>query len=171
MKSFFIPVGDGYKYITSKYQELPLYYGNVVQDTDCRGIFAEVVLQSGDGHYVEIGSLYGGSAIVAALVKEHFGLDGMVYCVDPTPRHITENAKQYGVDDRIIVVNEVSSPWLLGDTGFSMGYIDGDHRPPHPTEDWNILKEVVTRYILFDDYDRSEVGVTQGIRHALIEMN
>ena len=39
--------------------------------------------QAGDGDHVDIGSLYGASAIGVALMKKELGLKGDVYCIDP----------------------------------------------------------------------------------------
>jgi len=42
-----------------------------------------MVYLAGDGDHVDIGSLYGASAIMAAKIKERFNLKGIVYAIDP----------------------------------------------------------------------------------------
>lgn len=42
-----------------------------------------LVAYAGDGDHLEIGVLHGGTAIMAALVKEKLGLQGHVYALDP----------------------------------------------------------------------------------------
>jgi hypothetical protein len=180
MKKFFFPLRHGYYFGKRINKELRKVLGKqLVQDSHATGLLCETVYKSGDGDYIEIGSLHGGSAITAALVKKEFYLEGNIYCVEPNPRNILENAKLFGVEDRIKIIkmnsNELdglitttdSEYVSLGTGKFTCGFIDGDHRPPYPANDWHKIRSSVSKYVLFDDYDKSELGVIQGVVQAM----
>jgi hypothetical protein len=132
-------------------------------------LFSQAVYNSGDGDYIEIGSLHGGSAITAALVKKEFNLKGGIFCIEPKPRNLIENAKLFGVEDRIQLIKGYFHEISLENMEFTCGFIDGDHRPHHPWQDWERLKEKVSKYIMFDDFDKSEIGVQEGVRVAMCD--
>ena len=46
-------------------------------------ILLECVERAGDGNYIEIGTLFGGSAISVALLKKWLSQEGLIFCVDP----------------------------------------------------------------------------------------
>ena len=131
-------------------------------------MLCQAVVNSGHGDYVEIGSLHGGSAITAALTKKEFKLDGDIFCVEPNPRGIIQNAKLFGVDEKIFILQRPSDKviWSQFDK-FNCGFIDGDHRTPYPTRDWRSLEDKVTKHIIFDDYDKSEPGVEEAVIDAM----
>ena len=165
---FFFPLRDAYYYGRRLNHELRERLGKqLVQDSRTTALLAQAVYYSGDGDYVEIGSLHGGSAITAALVKKKFNLDGTIFCIEPNPRNIVENATLFGVANRIFVVKTTSDEMIWDKFKFTCGFIDGDHRDPHPLEDWRMLERRVSRYILFDDYDKSEEGVVDAVRIAM----
>lgn len=127
-------------------------------------------LAAGDGDHLEIGTLYGGSAILVALAKLKAGLKGNVYCVDPlngyyghkdpsevevSPEQVRLNAKMCGVNERINLVQTYSQPWpkLFDDYTFVSAYIDGDHHNGTPLKDWMSVKDIVSGYVVFDNYE------------------
>jgi predicted O-methyltransferase YrrM len=168
MNKFFFPLRDGYYYGRYLNKELRQVLGNkLVQDSEATGLLSQAVEYAGDGDYIEIGSLHGGSAITVALVKKQFNLEGDIFCIEPNPRSILENAKLCGVEDRIKIIKSYSYEINLGDSKFTCGLIDGDHRPQHPITDWDLLSKKVSKYIIFDDFDRSERGVELGVRYVL----
>lgn len=170
MNKFFFPLGDGYYYGRRLNKELRDVLGNkLVQSPHATGLLCQAIVNSGDGDYVEIGSLYGGSAITVALTKKEFNLKGFVWCIEPNPRDIYNNAKLFGVQDKIIVYQTPSEEMVWGDYTFSCGFIDGDHREPNPELDWRMLEYRVNRYIIFDDYDKSEKGVEFAVRDVLLD--
>jgi len=59
-----------------------------------------------------------------------------------------------------LFINKTFGDW-------SCGFIDGDHRDPHPLQDFNTIKDYVTKYLIFDDYDKSEIGVERAVRNAM----
>ena len=166
-KSFF-PLRDAYYYGRRLNHELRARLGKqLIQDSETTALLSQAVYYSGDGDYVEIGSLHGGSAITAALVKKEFNLKGSIFCIEPNPRNIVENAVLFGVADRIFVVQITSDEMIWDKCKFTCGFIDGDHRDPHPLLDWYMLMNRVSKYILFDDYDKSEPGVEDAVRLAM----
>ena len=88
-----------------------------------------MVAAAGDGDHIDIGTLYGASAIGAALIKKELGLEGQVYCIDPydaekrdlqvmgspdnpisaTAEELMANAEFFGVELKLIQQN--SHPW------------------------------------------------------------
>ncbi len=170
-KSFF-PLRNAYYYGRRLNHELRDRLGKqLIQDSETTALMAQTVYNSGDGDYIEIGSLHGGSAITAALVKKEFYLEGSIFCVEPKPRNLLDNAKLFGVEDRIQLIKSYSYQVNLSNLKFTCGFIDGDHRSPHPWDDWIYLKGVVSRYIMFDDYDKSEVGVQEAVRLAMCDFD
>jgi len=121
------------------------------------------------GDYVEIGTWFGASALVTALVKKRAEVYGSITCIDlfagPNPKYyqayrldhpsaaaVLDNAEKLGVELEVLV--RPSDPWPkeLAGRAFTVGYIDGDHRHPHPTQDATNLSNRVTKYLVFDDF-------------------
>ena len=169
MNKFFFPLKEGYYYGRHLNKELKSILGNkLVQDSHATGLLSQAVANAGHGDYIEIGSLHGGSAITAALVKKVFNLTGFVFCIDPAPKGILENAKLFGVEEDIRVFRGTSEEYFEKvSSPFKCAFIDGDHRDPYPLEDFMKLSKVVVRYIIFDDYDKSEPGVETAVRYAM----
>jgi len=134
------------------------------------GVLSEAVFRAGDGDHVEIGTLYGASAIQVALVKKHFNLGGDVYCIDPFDGYygpgrmdgsgvpvvaetFLKNCTTFGVLDRVVPVAKKSIPWPLGDKKFVSAYVDGDHDGKAPWKDIEICRYAGARYIVVDNYD------------------
>lgn len=137
---------------------------------------ASMVAAAPDGDHVEIGALFGASAIAAALMKKELGHKGKVYCIDPydaeerakyvsgntpeveatlsgTPELLMENAKKFGVE--LELVQAYSDPWPeeLKDNTFVTAYVDGDHLGEIPWKDFENLRGRVTDYIAFDNFE------------------
>jgi len=136
---------------------------------DPAALFLVGTLAQIPGDYVEIGTWFGASALVTALVKKRAGVYGSVTCVDPfggldtryyqahrfaTPSKeaVLESADKLEVELEIIA--KPSSPWPeeLDGRAWTVGYIDGDHRFPHPEKDADTLSNRVTKVLMFDDF-------------------
>jgi predicted O-methyltransferase YrrM len=168
MNKFFFPLNDGYYYGRRLHGELKDKLGNkLVQNSHATGLLCQAIRNAGHGDYVEIGSLHGGSAITAALTKKEFKLNGYIRCIEPDPRDIYDNASLWGVENKILVYQTPSEEMVWGNYRFSCSFIDGDHRPPNPLLDWYMLRNKTTKYIIFDDYDKSEPGVVQAVTEAM----
>lgn len=141
-------------------------------------ICAVVSLCTGD--HLEIGSLFGGTAIAALLMKRA----GKVVCIDPldgyyghakdpttgmTPsiQILKENLVTFGMEDRAVIVPELSHPWpLAADAQFDTALIDGDHSFEGAAMDWENCRKHVQRYVIFDNVDKKHPGVVQVFRQA-----
>jgi len=129
----------------------------------------EYVWNAGGGNHLEIGTLFGGSAIAVAILKKEYELSGIVMCIDPLNGYYGENRKdisgvdvsvetlfynirKFSVGSRISVIQSSSLSVSLMDIKFSTAYIDGEHKSGVPFMDWNRTKNLVTKYVVFDNY-------------------
>lgn len=116
--------------------------------------------------YLEIGTLWGGTAILAALAgaRRVITLDAMaggywehgdpVACRTPTPGLLLDNLARCQVAHRVSVVKANSHPWPLPlDLRPDVFLIDGDHRCEGCLHDWAIANQVAAKFLLFHDYD------------------
>ena len=153
-------------------------------------LLLEYVLRAGGGNYLEIGTLFGGSAIAVALLKRDFYQNGMVFCVDPldgyyrkispredkvdeqsgisvTPQTFFKNVEDFKVQNRIFLMKEYSTE-IVGFCGieFSVTYIDGHHWEDVPYSDWELVKDVTTKYVIFDNYDEKHPDLVSAVELA-----
>ena len=146
-----------------------------------------MVAQAGDGDHVDIGSLFGASAITAALVKKRLNKAGTVYCVDPfeerknvawrseipeeiksgNPEALMENAAKMGVELKLVQKRSYPWPEELNTKLFSTAYIDGDHYKEAPYRDFLSLSIRVKHYIGFDNYEEGFPDVQNAFHRAL----
>jgi len=151
---------------------------------------AAMVEAAPDGNHVDIGSLYGASAITAALMKKELGHTGKVYCIDPydddvrtntvyrttlitedqicaSPEELLENAEHFGVE--LEFIQKSSHPWPeeLKDVVFATAYIDGDHLGDGPWNDFENLRGRVTDYIGTDNYEEEYPDVVDAMWKAM----
>ncbi len=159
--------------------------GNVVRKQVINNVevVMEYVLRAGGGNHLEIGTLFGGSAIPVALAKKKYDQSGMVVCVDPlngyyqdkwpranmvdkvsktpvTPTILFQNIDTFGVGDRVMVLRSKSEAIAnLVDMQFTTAYIDGDHWEGAPLNDWNLVKDITSRYVIFDNLDEFHIDV------------
>lgn len=133
----------------------------------CR-LLAEVIARVPGGIHVEIGSHWGGTAILAAMLQNS---SGMVYAIDPigkngfyggmdpfthlvpSPESMQENFITFDVSKKIKHIDEFSHPWPVNiqmDTAF----IDGDHSFPVVLHDWMNIRERCSEYVVFDNVER-----------------
>ena len=147
---------------------------------------AAMVEAAPDGDHVDIGSLFGASAITAALMKKELGHKGKVYCIDPyekrtvkrgenitpellegNPEALMENAEKFEV--KLTLIQERSDPWpekLKGAT-FVTAYIDGDHMGDAPWIDFENLRGRTTGYIGCDNYEEEYADVVEALWKAM----
>ena len=151
--------------------------GNKLRDQryDNVELLLKYVYKAGGGNHLEIGTLFGGSAIPVALLKKEFDQDGLVYCVDPldgyyrqyAPRDdcmdgcgvpvtletLVENLKRFDVADRVRILQIKSEHIAFYGIRFCTAYIDGDHKGLAPGIDWRIVQGITDQFVLFDNYD------------------
>lgn len=141
----------------------------------------EKLLKDLSGAHVEIGTLWGGTAILAALAKA-----GDVYTVDfmhggywndgdpdagykvPTEAAIRDNLKKFGVEDRVMVIKAASDPLPIPEgVKPETALIDGGHAYEPCLKDWNNLKEITKKYIMLHDYGAPTCpGVTRVVNEV-----
>lgn len=127
----------------------------------------------GKSSYVEIGTLWGGSAIEAATAEPKL----QVYAIDPfngyyggadkwvcgrreiTPRieDVIANLVDAGVNDRVTLVRSKSDPFPLPNMMFDCGFIDGDHAFETVLQDWRNLS-ARCKTVAFHDVDDPDVA-------------
>lgn len=133
------------------------------------------------GIHIEVGCLWGGTAILAALAKNKAYMPGHVFSIDimrggywnsedpavrmkPTPQAVYENLINFGVADTVSVLRTSSHPWPLADhLNPVTALIDGDHSYEGCLRDWESLRERVKKKIIFHDYDARYPGVSKVI--------
>ena len=149
-------------------------------------LLAQVVHAAGDGDHLDIGTLSGGSAIFAALVKKFMGLRGMVYTIDPldmvfflqnrlyftggdwqgkpvpTAEQVLENFKMFDVEDRIVFEQVGTIDWPFPEDWRPVSaLIDGAHSFDDVLLDWTKCSALCD-FIVFHDYSEySWEGVKQ----------
>lgn len=141
------------------------------------------------GDHVEVGCLWGATAIIVAVAKKEAGYPGMVYTIDPmrggwwdtmdpavdlrpTAGLVMKNFNQYDVADRIRIIRTLSYPWPLPGIHPVTALIDGDHSYQAALSDWNNLSPITEKYILMHDYAASHPGVVRAIdEHAKKDKN
>jgi hypothetical protein len=180
------PLKEPYEFGKEKIVEIASKIeGRSIIDPHNAGILAQAVANAKHGDHIEIGTLFGASAILVACTKKEFGSGGTVYTIDPleygkltftdkltglmaTTDIVMENASKLDVEDKIEIITEKSYPFPLPeDKTFASGYIDGDHWNGMPMKDWLNLKKRVTYTIIFDDYCTGKTEVIDTVNFAM----
>lgn len=149
------------------------------------GLIAQMIYNAGHGNHLEIGTLWGASAIVAGLTKRKFNIRGKVYCVDPldgyygknqqdknaggiipTVERLKENLVVVNVEVVIVAKRSFPFPDELNNKKFVSAFIDGDHWGRGPINDWNNASARTTKYIALDNYDKKHPAVVETARKA-----
>jgi len=172
-KDCLFPLDDAYQYGIEATKEIDkTIFGGVGSPPDDGAIFAQAVKNAGDGDYLELGTLFGGSAILAALTKKKYGIKGGVYAVDDlvmlqeerNEDTILRNARLMGVKIDLKVAKTVPFPYP--DRKFNCVLIDAAHDMCSCLVDWINVKAVATKYVLFHDYIPSYPGVMSVVKMA-----
>ena len=141
--------------------------GHICMTPEEASVLAEVV--SVDGDHLEIGTMWGGSAFLAALAKMQQGAKGKVVVIDPfcdsdgahgqpSADIFWSNAEKLGVTEYLELVEEYSHPWPLKDRHFATALIDGNHNAPWPQRDWDNVSKCAD-VVLIHDYCHRESAV------------
>lgn len=122
--------------------------GRFAMTEESANILQKYVVASKKKNHLEIGSLYGASAIFVGLIYEQFNTEGCVYCVDPMigyygnkfdvggsgkrindlERIFYSNVKKFNLEQRIILLKQKSSDFPFSvNFRFSTALVDGDH--------------------------------------------
>ena len=120
--------------------------------------FASIALQRGP--VVEIGRLFGGTAVIMGLAARAVGSRFKVFSFDPYPHPFNDRLLEiYGVADEVVLVDTASESGAMFWAGAQMPpvellHVDGDHRYEAVVKDiqlWRPLLATGAR-IMFDDY-------------------
>ena len=137
--------------------------------------------------YVEIGTMYGASAVVAGR-----SVAGEVHCIDPfgnkqpggmvaTPEIVRHNWRWAGLyPARLHIHQQEHPPWpeAIKDRRFDMGLIDGGHGEEQAWKDWEGMSPRINLFILihdvvkdkkFDSRYTAEIGPTN-LYYAVAEL-
>lgn len=156
--------------------------GRIACDATACGIIAQAIVSSEAGDHLEIGTLFGGTAILAAKIKREKGDGGKVVVIDPLDgyydkgkdpitklapdvRIFEENMSLFGVVDKVELHAVVSNP-LPVEGPFVTALIDGDHSYEGCLADWLNVKEITSRYVIFDNVDKNYQGVVKVFSQA-----
>ena len=130
-------------------------------------LLRKTIIKAGDGNYIEIGTLYGASAIFAVLVKRENKQKGWVYAIDPMTGYYggDDGFRTVSVDDfysnlekfsaHVSLIREYSYPFPLNIKA-SVILIDGDHTLKAVKQDFESAKKY-TNTIIFHDYNDSAI--------------
>jgi cephalosporin hydroxylase len=135
-----------------------------------------------EGDHVEIGCLWGGTAVLAALAKIEAGVKGKVYTIDfmtggywvhgdpcvksriPTYEDVINNLHKFGVEDSVTVVKTKSNPWPLDKKIKPITVlIDGGHSYEDCLIDWQNVKALEPDYVLIHDYNTDKHPGVQSV--------
>ena len=147
----------------------------------------EAVSEAGDGNYLEIGVMHGGSLCSVALLKKALGHTGICIGVDPLDGYYAgRTGKEYdphsGVPVNIETVQDniarfeldnvalipVRSQLYATNKRLAVTYIDGDHTQSAVYGDWIRFKDNTTHFMVFHDYMNIK-GVTRACRRAELD--
>lgn len=147
------------------------------------GLLAEVIWRAGHSDHLELGTLFGATAILAALMKQKFEFEGSVFCVDnfsylkdeydSGEDLVRRNARVHGVDYRLKIFEANTWPLPVDvynhvkrTKNFGSAYIDAAHDSKSCKKDWESVKGI-SNTVVFHDYDRMHGGVVNTVRTAM----
>lgn len=160
--------------------------GHVFDQAGCLNNLLEIIELAGEGNYLEIGVLHGGSLCAASLKKQELGHAGICYGIDPlngfymqhkTHRNLCEpntqlpinpeivhgNLKRFGLKN-VKIIQSSSYPFPIKGR-FSCVYIDGDHWGEGPRRDWQSVKDI-SNWVIFHDYDEKHPDIKRTCHEA-----
>lgn len=129
------------------------------------------------GDHVEIGTLWGATAVLAGLAKVRSKRKGLVYTIDfmrggfwdsgdplhgrqkPTARAVCENIRAFGLQGRVVPVRAASFLFPLPGVQPATALIDAGHEYEPCLRDWQSLAPITAKVIAFHDYDGNHPGV------------
>lgn len=148
--------------------------GNIFMRRDEAALFYDAIYPG--SFYVEIGCLWGGSAILAAhRAKQVITVDPMegeyweigfpeLHLPIPKLEDVLENFAMFDVAHKINIVKKPSYPWPLSEEIVpDVMYIDGSHEYDAVLQDWKTASEITRRIILMHDYSTDHPGAKEVI--------
>jgi len=148
-----------------------MVHGKPIMVREDAGLLSQIIYNT-QGNHLEIGSGYGGSALIALRTLDWLLRKDKITCIDPLKnqqKHVvlkysfedfSENVEHFGYKNRVELVRSYSHPFPeeLKGRRFSTALIDGNHSYSFVLNDWNNLKDIVDDYIMFHDYIKPKVA-------------
>ena len=150
---------------------------------EARAIY-DVVQEPGD--HLEIGCLWGGTAILAALAKRENNVPGQVYTIDfmqggywvhgdpsvgfaiPTQTKVLDNINTFDVADLVTVIKASSNPLPIEKNIRPVSVlIDGGHSYEACLQDWENVNKLDPKFVLIHDYG---TGKHPGVQSVVDEV-
>lgn len=149
------------------------------------GIEAELLTEicKTPGDHIELGTLWGASAIIAAWAKPR---SARIYSIDrmcggywahgdpscamelPTARRALENLRDAGVADRVSLICAPSDPWPLPpDIRPSTALIDAGHDAFSIRQDWCNVAPITSKYIALHDHGKQHPDVVAFVENSV----
>lgn len=140
----------------------------------------KATIAAGAGDHVEIGCLWGATAIAVALTKERLSIPGHVYTIDPmvggwwdtkdpvaneqpTIHKVLTNFARFGVYHRMSIIRARSHPWPLPSVHPVSIFIDGAHEYETVVCDILAVKSSEAKVLVFHDYGSAHLDVKRAI--------
>jgi predicted O-methyltransferase YrrM len=139
------------------------------------GVLAQAIVNAGHGDYLELGTLYGGSACLVGHVKEAYGIGGKIFCLDnfhfnpDSYSMAVRNIEEFGIPSRttIRVGDTVDVEEVFCGQSFNCILIDASHDYASAFKDFLNVASMATKYIVFHDYDAEHLGVVKAVQDAI----
>lgn len=159
-------------------------HGRFADACDASSSLLHAVQVAGDGNYLELGVLHGGSLIATALLKNSLGHKGCCVGVDlfdgwygnendrsgmpVNLKMVKDNITAFGLENVELVQTDSKNFEPLDK--YSVVYVDADHTESGCWRDWLLAKSCSTRFVIFHDYLLIK-GVTKACERAMDDPN
>lgn len=177
------PVGGEYEWAMAKYKEVAGgMKGRMAGLVEDMAVLVQSIVLAGPGDYLEIGSYFGGSGIMAGLAKREFDLPGELICIDPYDEnypwrydHVTKevadketflwNMEKFDLSPALFPVSSLLFDWdkIGEEREVVVCYVDGDHTVPYIKNDLWACVRLKPRFIVVDDYSRDHPQVRREV--------
>ena len=155
-------------------------FGRIGMTPDETALLGECV--QGSAVHLEIGTLWGGTAILAALAGA-----ARVYSIDKMsggwwdagqdpkvnhplgPKATIDNLVRFQLQNRVTLVIALSNPFPLAGLTFTSALLDGGHTYAELKADWENVHPLVDGPLLFHDCADTHPGVMQFVTSGQIE--
>ena len=157
----------------------------LMSDAEAQALYDMVAGYNGD--HVDIGTLWGATAVLSGLAKVRGKRKGTVYTVDtmrggywdygdpgfghvkPTARAVVENIRAFNLQRRVVPVRAPSFPFPLPGLLPATALIDAGHEYERCLRDWESLKPITTGAIAFHDYCKTHPGVVRVVDSVVMK--